>query len=149
MSQHDPIIAKHSTGRCLCGAVAYAAATDGRFSICYCKMCQRWAAGVFMSAPTTAFKITQGADKLHVTRTSDWAERAFCTECGSNIYYKADMMETPAVAFGSLDDTSGFTPRIQFFSDKKPEGLPLVPDTKTMTEAECNAAFAPDPGETS
>lgn len=149
MSEQDRTSTRRSTGRCTCGAVAYEAETDGRFSICYCKMCQRWSSGVFMSAPTSGFAVTRGAEKLRAVRTSDWAERAFCADCGANIYYKADAMATPAVAFGSLDDTAGFAPRIQFFIDRKPEGLPVVPDTKTMTEAECFAAFAPDPGETS
>ena len=130
-------------GGCLCGAVRYEAETDGRFSVCYCKMCQRWASGVFMGAPTAAFTVTSGDDVLTVARTSDWATRGFCSKCGSNIYYYADDQESPSIAMGSLDDTTGMTPRIQFFYDKKPDGLGLDRETKTMTEAECMAHFAP------
>ena len=134
------------TGGCLCGAVRYEAETDGRFSVCYCKMCQRWSSGVYMGAPTTGFRVTQGEDVLERVQTSDWASRGFCGKCGSNIFYKADAQAHESVAFGSLDDTSGMTPRIQFFIDKRPEGFALDIDTKTMTEAECMAHFAP--GET-
>lgn len=132
------------TGGCMCGAVRFEAETDDRFSVCYCKMCQRWASGVFMGAPTTGFTVTAGVEALTVARTSDWASRAFCNLCGSNIYYKADAQAHPSVAFGSLDDTSGMTPRIQFFIDRKPDGFALDIDTKTMTEAECIAHFAPE-----
>ncbi|NNE81780.1 MAG: GFA family protein [Silicimonas sp.] len=130
------------TGGCMCGAVRYEAETDGRFSVCYCKMCQRWSSGVFMGAPTKGVRITEGQDVLTRVRTSDWASRGFCSKCGSNIYYHADAQDHPSIAFGSLDDTSGMEPRIQFFFDKKPDGLGLDRETKTMTEAECVAHFA-------
>ena len=135
------------TGGCLCGAVRYEAETDGRFSICYCKMCQRWSSGVYMGAWTNGVRFTEGEDVLTRVRTSDWASRAFCSKCGSNVYYKADAMENPSVTLGSLDDTSGMAPRIQFFIDKKPEGFSIAEQTKTMTEAECEAHFAPGTAE--
>ena len=64
------------TGGCMCGAVRYEAETDGRFSVCYCKMCQRWSSGVFMGAPTKGVRITEGQDVLTRVRTSDWARLA-------------------------------------------------------------------------
>lgn len=131
------------TGGCMCGSVRYEAETDGRFSVCYCKMCQRWSAGIYMSAPTKGVTFTRGDDVLTVVRSSDWASRGFCSKCGSNIYYKADAQDHPSVAYGSLDDTSGMTPRMQFFIDRKPESFALDIDTKAMTEAECMAHFAP------
>lgn len=132
------------SGQCMCGAVRYEAETGGAFSICHCKMCQRWSAGVFMGVPTERFRVTTGADVLTVVRTSDWAERAFCRTCGSNIFYKADAMPTPAVTLGSLDDTSGLTPSRQYYIDKKPDGFTIAEQTMTMTEAECIAHFAGD-----
>ncbi|MEM8804082.1 MAG: GFA family protein [Pseudomonadota bacterium] len=132
------------TGQCMCGAVRYQANTGDAFNICYCKMCQRWSAGAFMGVPTDTFAVTRGREALTVVRTSDWAERAFCRMCGSNIYYKADPMPTPAVTLGSLDDTSGLTPTRQYYIDRKPDGFSIAEQTETMTEAECIAHFAPD-----
>ena len=132
------------TGGCMCGAVRYEAVTDDRFAVCHCKMCQRWSAGVYMSAPTRGLRFTEGEEVLTRVRTSAWASRAFCAKCGSNIYYQADEMDHPSVAFGTLDDSSGMTPRIQFYIDEKPEGFTLKNETKTMTGAECEAFFAPD-----
>jgi len=132
------------TGQCLCGAVTFEADTGDTFSICHCKMCQRWSAGVFMGVPTTKFRVTKGAEDLTVVRTSEWATRAFCRKCGSNIYYKADAMETPAATLGNLDDASGLTPARQYYIDLKPEGFSIAEEMHTMTEAECIAHFAPD-----
>ena len=132
------------TGQCMCGQVTYTAETADTFSICYCKMCQRWASGVFMGVPTTAFELTAGAQHFGQIQSSDWAERGFCRECGSNIYYFAKEQGSPSVALGSLDDTTGLSPRVQYFVDKRPEGFALAADTKEITEAECMAFFAPD-----
>jgi len=129
------------TGQCMCGAVAFTAETPDKFSACYCKMCQRWASGMFAGVHSTAFEITKGADVMTVFKSSDWASRAFCGRCGSNIYYQADEMATPAVALGTFDDTDGLVNGIRFFSDKVPVGLTLEGDVKSMTEAECMAHF--------
>ena len=134
------------TGQCMCGAVAFKADTPDKFAACYCKMCQRWASGMFAGVHTTEFEVTKGADVMTVFKSSEWATRAFCSCCGSNIYYKADEMATPAVALGTFDDTEGLINGIRYFIDMKPEGLTLKGDVKSMTEAECMAHFAPDEG---
>ncbi|MDJ0639158.1 MAG: GFA family protein [Paracoccaceae bacterium] len=131
------------TGQCMCGAVKYRAETENKVSVCYCKMCQRWASGVFMGAMATDFEVTEGEEHLGVVKSSDWAERGFCKACGSNLFYRVPG-QYMAVAFGSLDDTTGLSPRIQFYVDKRPEGFELAAKTKEMTEAECIAFFAPE-----
>lgn len=135
------------TGQCMCAAVAYRAETEDRVSVCYCKMCQRWASGAFMGVMTERFEVTRGADRLGVVKSSDWAERGFCTECGSNLFYRVPGAGYLSVAFGSLDDTSGLRPHMQFYVDKRPGGFELAADTKEMTEAECIAFFAPEEGD--
>ena len=128
------------TGGCMCGALTYRADTLDKVSVCYCKMCQRWASGVFMGVPTTSFEVTTGS--VATVKSSAWAERGFCRECGSNIYYFAAAQGHPSVALGSLDDTTGLQPRIQFYVDKRPSGFELAAETREMTEAECVAFFA-------
>lgn len=136
------------TGQCMCGAVAYRAETEDRVSVCYCKMCQRWASGVYMGVPVSNYAVTRGEDRLEVVKSSDWAERGFCRTCGSNLFYRVPQHGMHSVAFGSLDDTSGLRPRIQFYVDKRPEGFALAADdTREMTEAECIAFFAPEEGD--
>ncbi len=135
------------TGGCMCGKVSYEADTEDKVSVCYCKMCQRWASGVFMGVPTNGFTVTKGEAHLTIVQSSDWASRAFCNACGSNIYYHAPEYGHPSVALGSLDDTVGLKPRIQFFVDRRPEGFELAAATKEMTEAECMAFFAPSEGD--
>lgn len=129
------------TGQCMCGTVTYRAEVPGGFSACHCRMCQRWASGLFMGVHTSGFELTGGADALTLVKSSDWAARAFCSRCGSNIYYKADAQEYPSVALGTLDDTRGLTRVYEFYTDREATGLGRTDATKTMTQAECEAFF--------
>lgn len=129
------------TGQCMCGVVKYKATTAGTFAVCYCKMCQRWSAGAYMGAKTSHFEITQGEDQLTIFKSSDWAERAFCSVCGSNIYYLAPKYGGESVAMGSLDDPQGLTMHSQYFIDQKPSGFSMRETTKTLTTAEIEAVL--------
>jgi hypothetical protein len=125
----------------MCGAVRYEADVADTFGICYCKMCQRWAAGVFMGVGTQNFRIAEGAGNLEVFKSSEWAERGFCRLCGSSLYYHAPEHDNLSVAYGTLDDTSGLTARVQYFVDKKPEGFSLEQQTEVLTEAQIEAIY--------
>lgn len=129
------------TGRCMCGAVKYTATTSETFATCYCKMCQRWSSGAFMGANTTHFEITQGEDQLTIFKSSDWAERAFCSVCGSNIYYFAAQYGGKSVALGTFDDPAGFTMHSQYFIDQKPAGFSMRETTKTLTTEQIEASL--------
>ena len=90
--------------------------------------------GLFMGVHTDGFELT-GGDLTRFT-SSDWAERAFCAKCGSNIYYHAVEYGHPSVALGTLDDTSGLTRRFEFYTDLEPEGLGRTDETKTRRKEE-------------
>ena len=129
------------TGGCMCGAVRFEAETDGRFSVCHCKMCQRWSAGQFMGVQATSFEITQGASEVTTFQSSDWASRSFCKICGSNLTYHAPQFGGPSVALGTLDEAGDLTAHVQYFTDKVPGGLALQDGTKRLTQAEIEAMY--------
>ena len=134
------------TGQCLCGTVRFEAETTGTYAVCYCKMCQRWASGVFMGAQTSGFEVVEGQEDLAIAKTSEWARRAFCRKCGSNIYYDAEDQAHPNVSLGTFDDIDGLHPMVQYFIDKKPADLPVIHDVKTMTETEVMEYFGGNDG---
>lgn len=129
------------SGQCMCGAVTFKAEVKGPFSACHCKMCQQWASGLFMGVHTEGFELTSGAAEFTRFKSSDWAERAFCNKCGSNIYYHAVDYGHPSIALGTLDDTSGLSRTFEYYTDLEPAGLARTDQTKTMTEAEAVAFF--------
>lgn len=134
------------TGKCLCGAVTYTAKDlKAEISACHCGMCRRWSGGALL-ATTTRDVTWQGEDKITTFKSSDWAERAFCSVCGTNLFYRITApgphLGTVALLYGTLDDQSGFTMVTEWFIDKKPDSYTFAGERKQLTEAEVFAAFA-------
>src|SRR4051812_12912692 len=91
---------------------------------CHCRTCQMVMGGAFTPVgivSAKAFKLTQGALKLHYTdKVTSGArhQRGFCAECGSRIT-GAETEGQPgrimAVTASSLDDPSIFKPQMDIF----------------------------------
>ncbi len=133
-------------GQCMCGAVTITA-TPARDALgaCHCDMCRRWSSSAFVS-----FQAEPGYAALGPVRTftsSDWAERAFCDECGSALWYRitlpGDMHGRTQVAAGLFDNAVGSQLKLELYIDKKPEGYTFAGERRQMTEAEVMAMYAP------
>lgn len=55
--------------------------------ICQCGMCRRWG-GAFYAALTGDLATISGEDRVTIYTSSDWAERAFCSQCGSTLWFR-------------------------------------------------------------
>ena len=131
------------TGRCMCRAVRITGyANDPKVAACHCDMCRRWSSGPYfeVSCENVSF---EGENKITKIRSSDWAERAFCKICGSNLFYHLIDSTEYQIAAGLLDDQSELRLSLQVFIDEKPPFYTLADDTETMTAAEVLAAYAP------
>jgi hypothetical protein len=95
-------------GSCLCGSVEYELEGDIRPSIaCHCTQCRK-TSGHFWSAtqvPNDCFKITKD-DGLKWFRSSEWAKRGFCQNCGSSMFWEMDGKNATSVASGTLDNSN-------------------------------------------
>ena len=129
------------TGKCMCGAVSFTAtAKKPSVVVCHCEMCRRWSAGPFMAVgcQSVTFK---GEEHIKRIRSSDWAERGFCTQCGSNLFYHLANSGGYQMAAGLFDDPSTLRLSLQVFTDAKPDFYDFANDTKTLTEAEVLALY--------
>lgn len=92
-------------------------------------------------------------DTLHVTgpvktyRSSDWAERGFCAECGSTLWYRTVHDGVRNMAAGLFENAGGAKLSLEFFSDQCPTGYALSGTHRKMTTDETIALFAPKDGE--
>ena len=109
--------AESITGGCLCGAVRYEA--DGppdHASLCHCRMCQRHfcnAIGGYASFSRETLRFTKGAAKIF--RSSDFAQRGFCADCGSPLTYEyTSAPDRLSMTLGSLDHPERIPPRVHF-----------------------------------
>jgi len=133
------------TGRCMCGAVKVSArAVEPSVSVCHCDMCRRWSSGPFMEV-TCHSVVFEGEGAIGRIRSSDWAERGFCTKCGSNLFYHILESDEYQLSVGLLDHQSKLVMELQVFTDSKPPFYDLANQTKMMTGAEVAAAYAPPP----
>ncbi len=97
------------TGGCLCGAVRYELSQDPKdFRACHCTMCRK-VSGYYWAA----FHVPAGALRLTETRGLSWfrssasAERGFCKDCGSALFYRPTGSQDYEVAPGSVDGEVG------------------------------------------
>jgi hypothetical protein len=60
----------------------------------------------------------------HVTRyeSSPWAERGFCSVCGTAMFYLLKPTQAYMRSVGAFDDASEFRLVREIFIDKKPDG---------------------------
>lgn len=96
---------EYLAGGCLCGAVRYVC-TDWPCDVhyCHCRLCQKAFGNVFAvfgSLPSTSLRFTRGTP--HLYRSTPYAERGFCRDCGSPLTFRYLRSDWIAVSIGSLD----------------------------------------------
>ncbi len=121
---------EHLTGGCLCGAIRYACAVrpcDVHF--CHCRLCQKAFGNVFAvfgSLPTTALTFTRGAPQLY--RSTPYAERGFCRDCGTPLTFRYLRSAWIAIAIGSLDQPGSVRPEMHWGIESRVPWLSLNDD---------------------
>jgi len=104
-------------------------------------MCRRWSGGVHFGLQVKPGGVEFDSDAtLSVYQSSDWAERAFCSACGTHIFWRmtleGPMQGMMVMTPGALDSMDGLALDSEIYIDHKPAGYAFAGDTKKMTEAE-------------
>ncbi len=133
-------------GGCLCGAVRFVAReVQVNAGICHCEMCRRWTGSAFVAVTVPTANIEwSGAGHIRRAQTSGWAERAWCNECGSNLFYRmtADDQVNTEMPLGLFDDANGFRLVNEIFIDHKPDSYAFEGSDRTlMTRQDCIERF--------
>ena len=125
------------TGGCFCGALAYTAERGACRTVahCHCTMCRKLTGGSFatwVEVPAGGFAFTRGEPRL--LRSSGFAERRFCGDCGCHIAFqyvgeREEIAEVVWIAAGSLDNPGGLVPTDVIFAR---ETLPWMPDDAAL-----------------
>lgn len=138
------------SGGCLCGAVRFDARNvPATFGICHCQMCRRWTGSALVEVSVNTDDLTwHGVAHIATRATSDWAERAWCRDCGTGLYFR---QTEPGKWFGStdlplglFDDPDGFVLTHEIYIDAKPDSFAYVSaGHKQLTRADV-LALNPD-----
>lgn len=82
-----------TTGRCHCGAIAYAVAGEPLFhALCHCSDCRRHAGAPMVAwamYPAEALTLARGEPQTY--RSSENGRRLFCAACGTGLFYRNDV----------------------------------------------------------
>ncbi len=117
-------IAVHAGG-CQCGAVRYALyAEPDNPHVCHCRMCQKAFGNYF--APLAGVRLGDFAwiqGTPGVFKSSEAAERGFCRDCGTPLFFRYVDKDRISLALGSLDDPSRVVPAKQYGVESR---LPVV-----------------------
>ena len=129
-------------GQCLCGAVGINAdSASNSVGACHCKMCRRWGGGPFMEVDCGQAVTFTGEENVSIFDSSEWAERGFCRNCGTHLFYRIKQSGQHLVPIGLFDDADELVFETQVFIDEKPSFYQFANDTKVMTGAEIFALF--------
>lgn len=113
------------TGSCLCGAVRYEVHGELRpVMFCYCEQCRR-TTGNFVSSTACLnedFELIEERG-LKWYASSDFANRAFCSECGSSLFWRPNGGRYTSIWTGTLDSTEGLTASSHIYIEGKPHFL--------------------------
>ena len=108
--QTDKGPAKKLTGKCMCGAVAFEFRADREdVTACHCGQCRSWSGHYWASlnVPFESLKVIKGDDALGWFKSSNYARRGFCKECGSALFWHADKLDDHkhriAIGAGAID----------------------------------------------
>ena len=136
MSETVPV-----SGKCLCGGITFTADADPNVGACHCGMCRGWGGGPLLALDCKQTVRFDGVEPA-VYDSSPWAERGFCSRCGTHLFWRLKSTGQTMLALGVLGDGDPrFVVDHQVFIDKKPASYAFAGETKDMTEADSMAMF--------
>ena len=82
-----------------------------------------------------------GEENVSVFDSSAWAERGFCRQCGTHLFYRLKQTGQHMVPVGIFDDDENLVFEHQVFIDEKPSFYRFANETEDMTGAEIFAKY--------
>jgi len=130
-------------GACLCGAVRVEAkAKSNSVGVCHCTMCRKWGGGPLFAVECESAVSFEGAANIAVFDSSEWAERGFCKQRGTHLFYRLKQEGHYAIPTGLFDDGGPWRFSEQIFIDQKPSFYSFSEHTRNLTGEEVFAQYS-------
>ena len=134
---------KHGSGQCLCGKVKVRVNNiNNKVGACHCSTCRKWAGGPFMTIDCGSDVSFGGDEYISVYNSSEWAERGFCKNCGSHLFYRLKANNLYIMPAGIFDNVENLIFDHQVFIDEKPGYYGFSNETYDMTGVEVFAKYS-------
>ncbi len=133
---------KHS-GSCLCGSIKITARTrNNSVGVCHCTMCRKWGGGPLFAAECGSEVDFEGSEHISTFSASEWAERGFCQNCGTYLFYRLKQEGHYAIPVGLFDNGDQWKLAEQIFIDQKPAFFSFAEETRNLTGEEAFAQYS-------
>ncbi|MHC5778425.1 GFA family protein [Nostoc sp.] len=109
---------------------------------CHCSMCRNWGGGPLLVVDCESDVNFSGEENIGVYQSSQWAERGFCKQCGSHLFYKLKQNNQYFIPVGLFENCEGLVFDHQVFIDEKPKYYCFANETNDLTGAELFVQFA-------
>ncbi len=130
-------------GSCLCGAVAlHTTQLVLDAGACHCDICRKWGGGPLLALSCGDDLSIEGRDKISVFDSTAWAERGFCSVCGTHLFIRVKPNGRYILPAGLFSAERDLRFDHQIFIDKKPDYYGFSNKTKNLTGAEVFAEHA-------
>ena len=114
----------YATGGCQCGRIRFRVTQAlGRAAICHCRMCQRATGNVF--APLVSAEGVEFDGTPARYASSDVAERGYCRDCGTPLFYQGSAGQGLNLMVGALDDPDAAAPVLHYGEESRVSWLSL------------------------
>lgn len=140
-------MSRDRTGQCMCGAVTLSARqVPDAYGACHCDMCRRWTGAALLAVEVPCKNTTfHGSAHIRKLQSSAWAERAWCAECGSSLWYRVTepgpMNENYEIPIGLFDDTTGMQLVSEIYHDVRASGCDFSAETTKLSRADTLKEF--------
>ncbi len=134
-----------ANGSCLCGAVQFhVSQMSASVGACHCSMCRKWGGGPLMAVECGTDVSFTGEENITVFNSSAWAERGFCNQCGSHLFYRLKESRLTMMPAGLIDGDPSFVFDHQVFIDDKPSYYCFANETENMTGEAVFEKYSPE-----
>ena len=101
-------------GSCLCGGVRYDVEGAPETMVnCHCSRCRKFTGAAhetILLLQPGQFRVLQGEDMVKTYKSEGFADRMFCSACGSSLYCKGQ--DKVLLEAGTLDGDPGVRPQV-------------------------------------
>jgi hypothetical protein len=131
-------------GSCLCGTTRISVKMSNKsIGACHCQMCRKWGGGPLLVIDCGSDVEFASKENITIFNSSEWAERGFCKQCGTHLFYRLKANNQYFIPVGLFEQPQDFVFDHQIFIDEKPAYYCFANETNNLTGAEVFAQFAP------
>ncbi|SUC35230.1 Uncharacterized conserved protein [Providencia rustigianii] len=129
-------------GQCLCGSVKLLIDKPiEKIHVCHCGMCQTWNGGPGMTVECGDNLNIEGEEFVRYFASSEWAERAFCQQCGTHLFYHLHIPSLYYASAALFSESNHAQMGTQIYIDCKPNYYNFVEKTIMLTEQDVLSLF--------